>query len=69
MEYEETFEQAPEGYTLNDRRIPHFRIPCGNRFSRLAKWIKLNDNGTASGFADTDGPKSMPHIIDLYGPT
>src|SRR6267142_6587085 len=29
MEYEETFEQAPEGYTLNDRRIPHFRIPCG----------------------------------------
>ena len=66
MEYEETFEQAPKGYALNDRRIPHFCIPCGNRLSCLAKWIKLNDNGTASGFADTDGPKLMPHIINLY---
>jgi len=66
LKYEETFEQAPEGYTLNDGRIPHFRIPCGHRLSRPAKWIKLNDDGTASGFADTDGPKSSPHIIDLY---
>jgi len=66
LEYKETFERAPEGYTLNDGHIPHFRIPCGNGLSRLAKWIKLNDDGTASGFADTDGPKSDPHIIDLY---
>jgi len=66
MEYEETFERAPEGYTLNDGRIPHFRIPCGNRLSHPAKWIKLNDDGMASGFANMDGPKSMPHITDLY---
>src|SRR6266850_6113988 len=66
MEYEETFERAPEGYTLNDGRIPHFRIPCGNRLSHPAKWIKLNDNGTTSRFADTDSPSSMLHIIDLY---
>src|SRR6266850_6899269 len=30
LKYEETFERAPEGYTLNDGRIPHFRIPCGH---------------------------------------
>jgi len=66
LEYEETFERAPEGYILNDGRIPHFRIPCGNGLSRPAKWIKLNDDGTVSGFADTDGPKSNPHIADLY---
>src|SRR6267142_1324393 len=66
LEYEETFERAPEGYVLNNGRVPHFRIPCGHGLFRPAKWIKLNDNGTVSGFADTDGPKSTPHIINLY---
>jgi len=66
LEYEETFERAPEGYILNNRRVPHFHIPCGHGLSRPAKWIKLNDDGTVSGFADTDGPKSDPHIADLY---
>src|SRR6267142_3858757 len=66
LQYEETFERAPEGYILNDGRVPHFCIPCGNGLSRPAKWIKLNDDGMALGFADTDGPKSMPHITDLY---
>jgi len=66
LKYEETFERAPEGYILNDRRVPHFHIPCSNGLSCLAKWIKLNDDGTVSGFADTDGPKSTPHITDLY---
>src|SRR6267142_4512242 len=66
LEYEETFERAPEGYVLNNKRVPHFRIPCSHGLSRPAKWIKLNDNGTVSGFADTDGPKSTPHIINLY---
>src|SRR6267142_4526027 len=66
LQYEETFKRAPEGYTLNDGRIPHFRIPCSHGLSRPAKWIKLNDDGTASGFADTDGPKLMPHITNLY---
>src|SRR6267142_2612332 len=66
LEYEETFERAPEGYILNDGRVPHFRIPCGQGLSRLAKWIKLNDDGMVSGFADTNRPKSTPHIADLY---
>ena len=66
LHYEETFEQAPYGYTLNDERIPHFRIPVGNGLYRPAKWIKLNDDGTASGYADTAGPNQLPHIIDLY---
>jgi len=66
LQYKETFEWAPEGYTLNDNRIPHFHIPCSHRLSRPAKWIKLNDDGTVSGFVDTDGPKSDLHVIDLY---
>jgi len=51
---------------INDGRIPHFCIPTGHGLSRLAKWIKLNDNGTALGYADTNGPNTMPHIINLY---
>src|SRR6266850_1144229 len=66
LKYEETFERAPEGYILNNGHVPHFRIPCGHGLSCPAKWIKLNDDGTVSGFADTDGPKSDPHIADLY---
>src|SRR6266850_1668001 len=66
LEYEETFERALEGYILNNEHIPHFCIPCGHGLSRPAKWIKLNDDGTVLGFVDTDGPKSTPHIIDLY---
>src|SRR6267142_2816615 len=50
LEYKETFERAPEGYILNDGRVPHFRIPCGHGLSHPAKWIKLNDDGTVSGF-------------------
>jgi len=61
LEYEETFKRAPKGYILNKGHIP-----CGHGLSRLAKWIKLNNDGMALGFADTDGPKSMLHIIDLY---
>src|SRR6267142_123424 len=66
LQCEETFERAPEGYILNDGCIPHFRIPCGHGLSRPAKWIKLNDDGTVLGFADMDGPKSDPHVADLY---
>jgi len=66
LEYEETFERAPEGYILNNGHVPHFHIPYGHGLFRPAKWIKLNDDGMVSGFADTNGPKSTPHITDLY---
>jgi len=66
LHYEETFEWAPKGYMLNDGHIPHFCIPCGDGLSHLAKWIKLNDNGIASGYTNTNGPSTTPHIIDLY---
>src|SRR6267142_1542150 len=66
LAYKETFERAPEGYIVNEGHIPNFHIPCSNRLSRPAKWIKLNDDGTVLGFADTNGPKSTPHVTDLY---
>jgi len=66
LHYEETFERAPDGYILNNGCIPHFRIPHSNRLSCPAKWIKLNDDGTISGYAETDRPNTMPLIIDLY---
>src|SRR6266850_1600 len=66
LQYEQTFERAPDEYTLNDGCIPHFHIPHGDGISCPTKWIKLNDNGTVSGYADSDGPSSLLHIIDLY---
>src|SRR6266850_7675849 len=33
LQYKETFERAPEGYVLNNGRVPHFCIPCGHRLS------------------------------------
>jgi len=66
LQYEETFERASEGYMLNDSHLPHFCIPYGHGLSCLAKWIKLNNDRTISGYANTNGPSSAPHIIDLY---
>jgi len=66
LQYEETFEHPPEGYVANDNQVPHFRIPCSHGLSRPAKWIKLNNDGTISGYTDTNSPSSSPHIIDLY---
>ena len=66
LQYKETFKQAPDRYTLNNRCIPHFCIPHGNGLFCPTKWIKLNDDGMASGFANTNGPSSSPHITNLY---
>jgi hypothetical protein len=30
------------------------------------KWIRLNDDGTVSGYHTAQGPNEQPHIIDLY---
>ena len=66
LQYEETFNTAPEGYVVNDGLVPNFRIPVGNGLSRPAKWVKINDDGTASGFCDNNGPNDLPHITELY---
>jgi hypothetical protein len=64
--YEQTFQTPPNRYSLNDRHIHNFKIPVGLNLYRLAKWVKLNPDGTVSSYADTQGPNDNPYIIDLY---
>src|SRR6266850_3421592 len=66
LHYEETFECTPEGYILNDSHVPHFHIPVGNGLHHLAKWIKLNEDGTVLGYADIDSTSSQPHTSSTY---
>jgi hypothetical protein len=66
LHYEDTFNEALTGYTLNNGRIANFHIPISGRLYQEAKWICLNDNETVSGFHSTQGPNKQPHIIDLY---
>jgi hypothetical protein len=63
---EDTFNEPPSGYTLNDGKIANFHIPVGDRLYQEAKWIRLNDDGTVSGYHTAQGPNKQPHIIDLY---
>src|SRR6266850_1547173 len=41
LKYEETFEQAPEGYILNNGRVPHFPYHRGSAFSWWAPQLIL----------------------------
>jgi hypothetical protein len=66
LHYEGTFNHAPEGYELNNSKISNFHIPVGNRLYQEAKWIRLNDDGTVSGYHSGQGPNQRPFIIDLY---
>jgi hypothetical protein len=66
LHYEDTFNKAPAGYTLNNGKISNFHIPVGNGLYQEAKWIQLNNNGTVSGYHGAQGPNEQPHIIDLY---
>jgi hypothetical protein len=66
LHYEESFNHAPEGYELNNGKISNFHIPVGDGLYQEAKWIRLNDDGTVSGYHSGQGPNQRPYIIDLY---
>jgi hypothetical protein len=66
LHYEESFNHAPEGYELNNGKISNFHIPVGDGLYQEAKWIRLNEDGTVSGYHSGQGPNQRPYIIDLY---
>jgi hypothetical protein len=66
LHYEDTFNHAPEGFMLNNRQVSNFHIPVGNRLYQEARWIRLNDNSTVSGYHAQQGPNQQPYIINLY---
>jgi hypothetical protein len=66
LHYEATFNEPPMGYTLNNGKVSDFHIPVSRGLYQEEKWIRLNDDGTISGYLSTQGPNEQPHIIDLY---
>jgi hypothetical protein len=66
LHYEQTFNDLPEGYELNNGKVTNFQIPVGEGLYQEAKWIQLNDDGTVSRYHSSQGPNERPYIIDLY---
>jgi hypothetical protein len=66
LHYKDTFNEPPMGYVLNNRKISNFHIPVGNGLYQEAKWIRLNNDGTVSGYHSSQGPNKQPFIINLY---
>jgi hypothetical protein len=66
LHYEQTFNEPPMGYELNNGKVTNFQIPVGGGLYQEAKWIHLNDDGTVSGYHSAQGPNEQPYIIDLY---
>jgi hypothetical protein len=66
LHYEGTFNHPPEGYELNAGKVTNFQIPVGDGLYQEAKWVRLNDDGTVSGYHGAQGPNQQPYIIDLY---
>jgi hypothetical protein len=66
LHYEQTFNEPPEGYELNDKKVTKFHIPVGGGLYQEAKWVQLNDDGTVSGYHSSQGPNERPYVIDLY---
>jgi hypothetical protein len=66
LHYEATFNHPPKGYEVNNGKVANFQIPVGNGLYQEAKWIRLNDDGTVSGYLTTHGPNQQPFTIDLY---
>jgi hypothetical protein len=64
--YEKVFNTPPVGYSANANHIPNFRILVSPDLYHPAKWLKLNPDGTVSGYANTQGPNKDPYIIELY---
>jgi hypothetical protein len=56
LHYEQTFNEPPEGYELNNGKVSNFHIPVGEGLYQEAKWIHLNNDGTVSGYHSTQGP-------------
>jgi hypothetical protein len=66
LHYEQTFNHPPEGYEVNNRKVANFQIPVGDGLYQEAKWIRLNDDGTVSGYLSIYRPNQQPFTIDLY---
>jgi hypothetical protein len=66
LHYEDTFNHPPTGYILNNGKIANFHIPVSDGLFQEAKWIRLNDDGTVSGYHSSQGPNQQPHVINLY---
>jgi hypothetical protein len=66
LHYEDTFNEPPTGYILNNGKISDFHIPISSGLYQEAKWICLNDDGMVSRYHSTQGPNKQPYIIDLY---
>ena len=64
--YKNIFEHAPNGYTENDGRVPHFFIPLGDGVFKPAKWIKKLEDSQVARFHEQQGLNESPYIIDLY---
>jgi hypothetical protein len=53
LHYEGSFNTPPTGYTLNNGKVTNFHIPVGDGLYQEVKWIRLNDDGTISGYHAT----------------
>jgi hypothetical protein len=66
LHYEQTFNEPPEGYEVNDGKVTNFHILVSGGLYQEAKWVRLNDDGTVSGYHSGQGPNERPYVIDLY---
>ncbi len=64
IRYIETFSWPPDGYIENGR-LTTFTIPCGNRLSNPAKWVKKLNDGRVAGYSTQDGPHDLPHVCEI----
>jgi hypothetical protein len=66
--YENTFDETPpQGYVLNDGKVPGFHIPVGcDGLYQPAKWVRNNCDGTVSGYTGEQGHTDEPYTITLY---
>ncbi len=65
IRYIETFSWPPDGYIENGR-LTTFTIPCGNRLSNPANWVKKLNDGRVAGYSTQDGPHDLPHVCEIY---
>jgi hypothetical protein len=64
--YEETFDSVPEGYEVNNGRLPQFNILVREGMFRPTKFIKQLEGGWVAGYSEEDGPNSTPHVIEIF---